>query len=133
LPSPGPVIEVYPPGGVIVGTPVPTPATVPATTEAKPIPKLGIKGQIIANYGMKLLKVKADGLAAKAGLEAGDIIVRIGNASIVSLDAYDNAMATVAPDGHADFLVDDVRKRSQSNRLVVVRVNFEPAEPVVDR
>ena len=62
----------------------------------QPAPKLGFNGQMIYNYGMKVVSVNWGSAAQRAGLESGDIIVKINGQPIRSQWDYNQALRNAA-------------------------------------
>lgn len=62
----------------------------------QPTPKLGFNGQMIHGYGMKVINVNWGSAAKRAGLEPGDIIVKINGQWIRSQWDYNQALQNAA-------------------------------------
>lgn len=62
----------------------------------QPTPKLGFNGQIVYGFGMKVVSVNWGSAAQRAGLESGDVIVKINGRQIKSQWDYDQALQNAA-------------------------------------
>ena len=62
----------------------------------QPTPKLGFNGQMIYGYGMKVVSVNWGSAAQRAGLESGDVILKINGRQIRSQWDYDQALQNSA-------------------------------------
>jgi hypothetical protein len=68
--------------------------------------------------GVKLMGVRKDSPADKAGLRAGDVITRIGKADIADLQAMTNALRSFAPGDKTDIAV------QRGDSTLTVQVTF---------
>ena len=77
----------------------------------QPKPKLGFDGQLIYNYGMKVISVNWGSAAKRAGLERGDVITKINGRMIRSQWDYDQALSDAArfQNGRVTLKVRNVR------------------------
>lgn len=62
----------------------------------QPTPKLGFNGQMIYGYGMKIVSLNWGSAAQRAGLEPGDVIVKINGRKIKSQWDYNQALQSAA-------------------------------------
>ncbi len=62
----------------------------------QPAPRLGFNGQMIHGYGMKVASVNWGSAAQRAGLESGDVIMKVNGRAIRSQWDYDQALRDAA-------------------------------------
>ncbi|MEM7456509.1 MAG: PDZ domain-containing protein [Planctomycetota bacterium] len=120
--------------------PLVAPQVVPALpSTCAYIPKLQLTGRILPGVGMQVLSVDYGGVACRAGLEYGDIIVEMGGRRIVTQFDYDIALynAAVFGGGHLDIIVKNVRYRPGCSlnpmyvhRHIVLQRAFPMAGPI---
>ena len=99
------------------------------------IPKLQLTGRILPGVGMQVLSVDFGGVACRAGLEYGDIIVEMGGRRIATQFDYDMALynAAVFGGGRLDIIVKNIRYRPgcSLNPMYVHRhIQLQPAMPI---
>ncbi len=111
--------------------PLPRGGKAPSATSANP---LGLVGQALdendrrragleAGEGVGIARI--DGLAAReAGLQAGDIVLRVGSETVGSVAALDRALAGVKPDQTVMLLV----RRGNSTRFFAVTPRADDAD-----
>jgi hypothetical protein len=111
----------------------------PRTTYVQPyivpsdLPKLGFSGQIIAGQGMRIAWVAPGGLVARAGLESGDVIVRMNGRLILCQTDYELALrSAVANGGHLDLVVRNIRSGFDwsAPQYVAVHIDLYNAWPL---
>ena len=102
---------------------------------AQVTPQLGVTGTIIPNWGFEVSTVQLNSVAARMGLERGDVIQFIGHQRIDCLQALKNALQHAASynNGHLRLTVDNVRARQglSHQRIVIVKGSLFAATPNV--
>lgn len=86
--------------------------------------KLGISGQTIGNYGVKIIGVQTGSLADRLQLERGDIILSVNGCRVRSVSELRGALKdAIRKGGKVVIKVDNIRARQGhcDQRIVVVR------------
>ena len=94
----------------------------PKASEAKPQPKLGLKLGAESEDGVTIDEVAPDSPAAKAGLKAKDVIVRIGGRKVTTIAEFAEALANRRP---RPFVTLAYQRDGETKRL---RIPFPPPE-----
>jgi len=95
--------------------------------------RLGFTGVFIPGQGIQILSVNSYGLAARYGLESGDIIRRVNNVMVASSSHFDQLLANAIyyHYGHVDLMVRDVRFDWGMSYQEFVTVHMQlPAAPM---
>lgn len=94
-------------------------------------PRLGIMGHIQYGRGMVVDSVNHGTVAARLGLERGDMIVRINDRQINNDRGYQEALWSAARylDGYVDLVVVDVRSGRTTHRTGYLRTGSGPIVP----
>lgn len=128
-PAPSSPNEPEPPLVASATAPAPTPEIRGREQATSALSMLGMTAEALPVSGRLVLRVsdlRADGPAAQAGIEKGDVIVGVGEKPFASLEELAQMLRAAGPE--ATLAVMDVR----SGKAVPVKVALAPA-PVVNR